>query len=109
MLYKISMVIIAKHFDTRLGESIKIYDRETKKYICLEEELNNTLLEYFFPNTTFSFGHGDQYTTVPELKIHPNKHKLLLSSKSRYLYAPPSALEIIDEIFPDRKDRGAYG
>ncbi|MEO0968757.1 MAG: hypothetical protein AAFX80_10555, partial [Cyanobacteria bacterium J06639_18] len=116
------MTIVAKHFDTRLGRNIETYDKKAKKQehlnslafksekiTPLKEELNNTLLEYFFPDTEFSFGHGDEYTTVTELKNHPDNHKLLISSKSRYLYGDESAFEIIDEIFPDRKDRGAYG
>ncbi|NJO59346.1 MAG: hypothetical protein HC836_13845 [Richelia sp. RM2_1_2] len=116
------MTILAKHFDTRLGQDIETYDKEakkqeklnfsapkTEKITLLKEKLNNTLLEYFFPNTEFSFGHGDEFTTIDELKNHPNDHKLLISSKSRYLYADESAFEIVDDIFPDRKDRGAYG
>ncbi|MEM7552522.1 MAG: reverse transcriptase-like protein [Cyanobacteria bacterium P01_A01_bin.84] len=116
------MSIISKHFDTRLGQNIEAYDKEakkqqklntsapkTEKITSLKEELNNTLLEYFFPDTEFSFGHGDEFTTIDELKNHPDDHKLLISSKSRYLYADESAFEIVDEIFPDRKDRGAYG
>ena len=116
------MTIISKHFDTRLGQNIETYDKEakkqeklnsllpkTEKITSLKEELNNTLLEYFFPNTEFSFGHGDEFTTINELKNHPDNHKLLISSKSRYLYADESAFDIVDDIFPDRKDRGAYG
>ena len=116
------MTILSKHFDARLGQNIEVYNKEakkqkklnplapkTEKITSLKEELNNTLLEYFFPDTEFSFGHGDEFTTVDELKNHPDNHKLLISSKSRYLYADESAFEIVDKIFPDRKDRGAYG
>lgn len=116
------MTIISKHFDTRLGQNIETYDKEakkqeklnssalkTEKITSLKEELDNTLLEYLFPDTEFSFGHGDEFTTIDELKNHPDGHKLLISSKSRYLYADEPAFEIVDQVFPDRKDRGAYG
>ena len=116
------MTTFAKHFDTRLGQDIETYDKQAKKQeklnsslpkteniTLLKEELKNTLLEYFFPDTEFSFGHGDEFTTIDELKNHPDNHRLLISSKSRYLYADDSAFEIVDKIFPDRKDRGAYG
>ncbi|URD53579.1 hypothetical protein [Chroococcidiopsis sp. CCNUC1] len=103
------MTITAKHFNTKLNQWIHIDNDLNNTESLLKEELNNTLLEYFFPNTEFSFGHMDETSTATELKNHPDGHVLLLSSKSRLLYGPKECLEVIDRLCPDRKDRGAYG
>ncbi|AFY91145.1 hypothetical protein [Chroococcidiopsis thermalis] len=103
------MTITTKHFNTKLNQWIHIDNDLNNTESLLNEELNNTLLEYFFPNTEFSFGHMDETSTATELKNHPDGHVLLLSSKSRLLYGPKECLEVIDRLCPDRKDRGAYG
>ncbi|PSM47524.1 hypothetical protein C7Y66_19280 [Chroococcidiopsis sp. CCALA 051] len=103
------MTITTKHFNTKLNQWIHIDNDLNNTESLLNEELNNTLLEYFFPNTEFSFGHMDETSTATELKNHPDSHVLLLSSKSRLLYGPKECLEVIERLCPDRKDRGAYG
>ncbi|MHC5928831.1 hypothetical protein [Nostoc sp.] len=94
-----------KHFDPRLNQWIYTDERQT----ILTENLSNTLLEFYFPDKKFSFGHSDEYSTDEELKNHPDGHILLLSSKTRLLYGEKECLETIQKICPDSKDRGAYG
>ncbi|WP_375466854.1 hypothetical protein [uncultured Nostoc sp.] len=99
------MTLEIKHFDPRLNQWIYRDERKT----ILTEKLSNTLLEFYFPNKEFSFGHSDEYSTAEELKNHPDGHILLLSSKTRLLYGDKECLETIQKICPDSKDRGAYG
>jgi hypothetical protein len=103
------MALEFKHFDTRLNQWIHTDNSADNPSSILTETLNNTLLESYFPNTSFSFGHIDEHSTPSDLKNHPEGHVLLLSSKTRLLYGPASCLETIDKLCPDRKDRGAYG
>uniref|UniRef100_A0A0C1NG87 Uncharacterized protein n=1 Tax=Tolypothrix bouteillei VB521301 TaxID=1479485 RepID=A0A0C1NG87_9CYAN len=103
------MTIQAKHFDTRLNQWIHTDGNINNADSLVKEELNNTLLEHFFPGVTFSFGHMDEKSTPLQLKNHPEGHKLLLSSKTRLLYGPEECLDTIRQLCPDNKDRGAYG
>ena len=98
-----------KHFDTRLNQWIHTDGDNKNPDSILTEKLDNTLLEFYFPDKQFSFGHIDEHSTPEDLKNHPDGHILLLSSKTRLLYGSPECLEIIDKLCPDRKDRGAYG
>ncbi|HYW20273.1 MAG TPA: hypothetical protein VE956_13380, partial [Nodularia sp. (in: cyanobacteria)] len=98
-----------QHFDTRLNRWIHTEGDNQNAQSILTEELDNTLLEFYFPNQQFSFGHIDEYSTAEDLRNHPKGHTLLLSSKTRLLYGSPECLEVIDKLCPDRKDRGAYG
>ncbi|MBN3948486.1 MAG: hypothetical protein HWQ38_19320, partial [Nostoc sp. NMS7] len=99
------MTLEIKYFDPRLNQWIYTDERKT----ILTEKLSNTLLESYFPNKEFSFGHSDEYSTTEELKNHPDGQILLLSSKTRLLYGEKECLETIQKISPDSKDRGAYG
>ncbi|MHC5674414.1 hypothetical protein [Nostoc sp.] len=99
------MTLEIKHFDPRLNQWIYTDERQT----ILTENLSNTLLEFYFPDKKFSFGHSDEYSTDEEFKNHPDGHILLLSSKTRLLYGEKECLETIQKICPDSKDRGAYG
>ncbi|MBC6435597.1 hypothetical protein FM036_40090 [Nostoc sp. HG1] len=103
------MTIQAKHFDTRLNQWIHTDGNTENPDSLLQEELNNTLIEHFFPGVNFSFGHMDEKTTIEQLINHPESHKLLLSSKTRLLYGPEECLDVIRQLCPDSKDRGAYG
>ncbi|MBE8971261.1 hypothetical protein IQ277_35245, partial [Nostocales cyanobacterium LEGE 12452] len=103
------MTLEFKHFDPRLNQWIYTDDNKTNSQSILTEKLNNTLLEFYFPDKEFSFGHSDEYSTAEELKNHPNGQILLLSSKTRLLYGDKECLEVIQKICPDSKDRGAYG
>lgn len=103
------MTIQAKHFDTRLNQWIHTDGNTNNPDSLLKEELNNSLLEHFFPGVNFSFGHMDEKSTVEQLTNHPEGHKLLLSSKTRLLYGPEECLDTIRQLCPDNKDRGAYG
>lgn len=103
------MTIQAKHFDTRLNQWIHIDGNQDNQESILQEKISNTLLERFLPEKQFSFGHMDEQTTEEQLKNHPDKHKLLLSSKSRLLYGSEECLDVINQLCPDSKDRGAYG
>ncbi|ODH03027.1 hypothetical protein A4S05_21340, partial [Nostoc sp. KVJ20] len=99
------MTLELKHFDPRLNQWIYTDERKT----ILTEKLSNTLLESYFPDKKFSFGHSDEYSTDEDLRNHPDGHILLLSSKTRLLYGEKKCLETIQKICPDSKDRGAYG
>ncbi len=103
------MTLEFKHFDPRLNQWIYTDDNKTNSQSILTEKLNNTLLEFYFSDKEFSFGHSDEYSTAEELKNHPNGQILLLSSKNRLLYGDKECLETIQKICPDSKDRGAYG
>ncbi|AVH63973.1 hypothetical protein [Nostoc sp. 'Peltigera membranacea cyanobiont' N6] len=103
------MTLELKHFDPRLNQWIYIDDSTTDSQSILTEKLSNTLLEFYFPDKEFSFGHSDEYSTAEELKNHPDGQILLLSSKNRLLYGDKECLETIQKICPDSKDRGAYG
>ena len=99
------MTLELKHFDPRLNQWVYADDRKT----ILTEKLNNTLLESYFTDKEFSFGHSDEYSTDEDLRNHPDGHILLLSSKTRLLYGEKECLDTIQKICPDSKDRGAYG
>ncbi|MBG1269762.1 hypothetical protein [Nostoc sp. WHI] len=103
------MTLELKHFDPRLNQWIYIDDNKTNSQSILTEKLSNTLLEFYFPDKKFSFGHSDEYSTDEDLKNHPDGQILLLSSKTRLLYGEKECLETIQKICPDSKDRGAYG
>ncbi|QFS51138.1 hypothetical protein [Nostoc sphaeroides] len=103
------MTLEIKHFDPRLNQWIYTDDSKTDSQSILTEKLSNTLLEFYFPDKEFSFGHSDEYSTDEELKNHPDGQILLLSSKTRLLYGDKECLETIQKICPDSKDRGAYG
>lgn len=103
------MTIQAKHFDTRLNQWIHTDGNTNNPDSLLLEELNNTLLEHFFPEVNFSFGHMDEKSTALQLTNHPDGHKLLLSSKTRLLYGSEECIDTIRQLCPDNKDRGAYG
>lgn len=103
------MTLKFKHFDTRLNQWIHVDGNLNNPDSILTEELDNTLLETYFPNQEFSFGHIDEKSQPSDLDNHPDGQVLLLSSKSRLLYGAPECLETIEKLCPDRKDRGAYG
>ncbi|NEQ64335.1 MAG: hypothetical protein F6K21_02325 [Symploca sp. SIO2D2] len=103
------MSLTLKHFDTRLNQWIHEDGDLNNPDSILSETLDNTLLETYFPDVEFSFGHIDEKSQPENLYNHPEGHVLLLSSKSRLLYGPVECLETIDKLCPDRKDRGAYG
>ncbi|MBN3959246.1 hypothetical protein [Nostoc sp. NMS8] len=103
------MTLEFKHFDARLNQWIYPDANNKNPESILAEKLDNTLLESYFPEKKFSFGHIDECSKSEDLKNHPDGHILLLSSKTRLLYGPPECLEVIEKLCPDRKDRGAYG
>ncbi|MBE9019353.1 hypothetical protein IQ272_25120, partial [Chroococcidiopsidales cyanobacterium LEGE 13417] len=103
------MTLKFNHFDTRLNQWLHTDGNTNNPDSVLSEELDNTLLEFFFPDKEFSFGQMDEYSTPEDLKNHPARHVLLFSSKSRLLYGSPECLETVEKLCPDRKDRGAYG
>lgn len=103
------MTLKFNHFDTRLNQWLHTDGNTNNPNSVLSEELDNTLLEFFFPDKEFSFGQMDEYSTPEDLKNHPDGHVLLFSSKSRLLYGSPECLETVEKLCPDRKDRGAYG
>lgn len=103
------MTLEFKHFDTRLNQWIHTDGDNQNPESILTEQLDNTLLESFFPGKEFSFGYIDEYSKPEDLRNHPDGHILLLSSKTRLLYGSSECLEEIEKLCPDRKDRGAYG
>jgi hypothetical protein len=104
------MTLTFKHFDPRLKQWVHTDGNINNSDSILTEKIDNTLLETYFPNVNFSFAKIDEKMTVDDLKNgHPEDHVLLLSSKTRFLYGPKECLETIDQLCPDRKDRGAYG
>ena len=118
------MTLTLKHFDTRNGQWIE-YPNPNQQgsgeqpTVILEEKLEKTLLEVFlkqnFPEIDYSnrlsIGHIDEVSTREELspENHPNGDVLLLSSKSRLIYGPPSLKELINTLNPDPMHNGAYG
>ncbi|MBW4557896.1 MAG: hypothetical protein KME59_18545 [Trichormus sp. ATA11-4-KO1] len=103
------MTLKLKHCDARLNQWIHIDGDNKNPESILTEELDNTLLESYFPNKDFSFGYADEYSKPDDLRNHPDGHILLLSSKTRLLYGPSECLEVIEKLCPDRKDRSGYG
>ncbi|MGH2415116.1 MAG: hypothetical protein ACRDEA_15775, partial [Microcystaceae cyanobacterium] len=75
------MTLKFKHFDTRLNQWIHTDGDINNPNSILTEELDNTLLETYFPDGEFSFGHIDEKTQAVDLYNHPEGHVLLLSSK----------------------------
>ena len=95
---------------------IKHFNLKTKEWIAKEpgqpwvENLENTLLEALFPGQEFSFAQVDESITAEELRRnHPDGERLLFSSKTRFLYGNEEVLQKVEQMFPNRKDRGAYG
>ncbi|MBH8573567.1 hypothetical protein I8752_11185 [Nostocaceae cyanobacterium CENA369] len=103
------MSVAFQHFDTRLNQWIHTDGDDKNPQSILTENLDNTLLKFYFSDQKFSFGHIDEHSKPEDLRNHPNRHTLLLSSKTRLLYGTPECLEVIEKLCPDRKDRGAYG
>ncbi|MBN3992997.1 MAG: hypothetical protein HWQ36_21400 [Nostoc sp. NMS2] len=103
------MTLEFKHFETRLNQWIHTDSEQKNLQSILTEKLDNTLLEFYFIDREFSFGHIDEYSKPEDLQNHPNGHILLLSSKTRLLYGSSECLTEIEKLCPDRKDRGAYG
>ena len=103
------MVLTLKHFDNRLNQWIHKDGDSNNPDSILVEELKNSLLEAYFPNGQFSISTLDEKSIATDLYNHPDDHILLLSSKSRLVYGPREYLKKIEELCPDRKDRGAYG
>jgi hypothetical protein len=100
-------------FDPKVGEWIKDAEGNT-----VEEKLKDTILETLFPNEKFSFALVDDATNAEDLQDnHPNGHKLLFSSGSRFVFGTEEMRSAMDSIFPESpdqnlhgiKDRGAYG
>jgi hypothetical protein len=104
--------------------AIKSFDAHTGRWIVDEsgqpvvEYLKHTALERLYPNVQFSFAVTDQTTTPKELEEnHPDGQVLVISSGSRFVFAPPEIRDRIAEVFPELpidgvygiKDRGAYG
>ena len=103
------MVLTLKHFDNRLNQWIHKDGDSNNPDSILVEELKNSLLEAYFPNGQFSISTLDEKSIAADLYNHPDDHILLLSSKSRLVYGPREYLKKIEELCPDRTDRGAYG
>lgn len=60
------MTLFFKHFDTRLNQWIANENPQIVNEHILTEKLDNTLLELYFPNQQFSFGHIDEKSTVDD-------------------------------------------
>jgi hypothetical protein len=102
-----------KVFDPKVGDWLQ--DTQGK---VVEEHLDNTILENLLPNEIFSFALVDEATTAEDLqRNHPDGHKLLFSSGSRFIFGSEDAQAAMENIFPEAperglngiKDRGAYG
>jgi hypothetical protein len=100
-------------FDPKVGDWLQ--DTQGK---VVEELLSNTVLENLLPDEHFSFALVDEATTAEDLqRNHPDGHKLLFSSGSRFVFGSENAQAAMETIFPEAperglngiKDRGAYG
>jgi hypothetical protein len=100
-------------FDPKVGDWLQ--DTQGK---IVEEHLSNTVLENLLPTEHFSFALVDEATTAEDLqRNHPDRHKLLFSSGSRFIFGSENAQAAMEHIFPENperglngiKDRGAYG
>lgn len=102
-----------KVFDPKIGDWLQDAQGD-----FVEEQLNNTILENLLPDEQYSFALVDDATTATDLQNnHPEGHKLLFSSGSRFVFGSENAQAAIETIFPENseqglhgiKDRGAYG
>nr|MDJ0719460.1 hypothetical protein [Prochloraceae cyanobacterium] len=101
-----------KHFDNRCGKWIHIDGNRNNPDSLLLEPLPNTLLEAFFPEyiEQFTISNVDSDSSSDDCLNHPNGDRLLIASGQRLVYGPPMVEKIIEKVvFPDKKDRGAYG
>jgi hypothetical protein len=74
------------------------------------EKLAGTLLQQLTNSKEkFSIGIIEEGMSVDNLKNVPDGQKLLFSNGKRAIYGSESALNIIESVLPDPKDRGAYG
>lgn len=64
------MTLHFKHFDTRLNQWIHTDGDQNNPDSILTEKLDNTLLESYFPDQEFSFGHIDEYSKPEDLQNH---------------------------------------
>ncbi len=103
------MVLSVKHFDVRLKQWVHTDNDTNNPDSILKDKLENTELEYFFPDKSFSATYIDEKITDEQLKNnHPDGHVLLLAQGTRLTYGLPECLPIIERIYPDSKDRAAY-
>ncbi|GJD22836.1 hypothetical protein RIVM261_077920 [Rivularia sp. IAM M-261] len=103
------MVLSVKHFDVRLKQWVHTDNDTNNPDSILKDKLENTELEYFFPDKSFSATYIDEKITDEQLKNnHPDGHVLLLAQGTRLTYGSPECLPIIERIYPDSKDRAAY-
>lgn len=105
-------MLALKHFDTDLGRWIDALDRSTNAPTIFTEELNNSMLEAIFPDApkdAFSIGYIREWTQIENLTQHPDNCDMLFASGNRCFYGLQQYKEELDRIFPDEKDKGAYG
>ncbi|MCC3595843.1 MAG: hypothetical protein EAZ94_23975 [Oscillatoriales cyanobacterium] len=105
-------MLTLKHFDTDLSRWVNAFDISTNNQTIFTEELNNSMLEAIFPDApkdAFSIGYIHEWTAADNLTRHPDNSELLFSSGNRCFYGPIECKEELDKIFPDEKDKGAYG
>ncbi|MBE9128707.1 MULTISPECIES: hypothetical protein [unclassified Coleofasciculus] len=88
------MSIIAAHIDPKLKTRKGTY-----------QEINNSLAEYFFPDTQFAIAEIEENVTTPnDLKL-PNMTPEFSSGKKVYF----ASEEVRDKIYPVMSDGAAYG
>ena len=89
------MTLQLNHFDTRLKQNLDI-----------QEKIDNTLAEYFFPETEFALGMVyKEGTTAADLQEYEGK-TLQFASEDRMYFATERVRE---RIYPNPSDGAAYG
>ena len=89
------MTLHLQHFDTKL-----------RKTLSIQEKIDNSLAEYFFPNTEFALGLAyEGATNVKDLTEHGDK-TLQFASGKRLYFADQAVRE---QLYPNPSDGAAYG
>ena len=89
------MTITVKHFDTL-----------TRKNLDIEENIQNSLAEYLFPDTEFAIGSITEDITIPK---HLNKYQdktLQFASGERMYFGNEEVRQL---VYPNVSDGAAYG
>ncbi len=89
------MTITVKHFDTL-----------TRRALDIQENIQNSLAEYLFPDTEFAIGSiYQEITTSEHLDKYQDKTLQFASGERMYF----SDAEVRELVYPTRSDGAAYG
>ncbi len=82
------------------------FDTKTKQPLAINEQIDNCIAEYLFPEAKFKIGHMDPETVqVKDLEPHQGNSLQFSSGKRLYYSNEP----VGKQLFPKPSDRAAYG